>query len=154
MGKDKDVLSQFNKTELLNIAVELDLDTMPANRVEVMLEAIKEDLDENGIPEVDDCTDDMFEFLYVAEYIDKDGDIIEDDDTEEESDEDIKLPACFGFADERDPACNQCKVYKTCVTERKAQRPKCYGKMFDKNAEECKYCIDAPACRLQIAKEQ
>jgi len=157
---------QFDKKELLEIAGELELDVNERMPVTRMLKVIIEDLDEEGVPE--ECSDLLNEFLYAAEYIDDEGEIIdvvdedqdeskeeEDKPDEDELEEDVPesmKPACFSLADDRDPACNRCKVFQQCLKTRLKRRPECFGVAYNQHAEECKVCVEAPFCRLETQR--
>jgi len=98
----------------------------------------------------------MDEFLYVAEYIDDEGNLLEEEEDEQIEDVSTQVeeakevdqtpPDCYTFADERDPACKKCKLVRECVLARIDNRPLCFGQFFDDTAEECKVCIEAPLC--------
>lgn len=154
------LVSDFSKKEILVIAEELDLEFSSRVRSSEIVDSILEDMDENGIPVSDECSELLTEFLIAAEYTDDDGNIVEDggdEDSKEGSDEkeeemSVEPPPCFGFADERDPACKRCKAYSICMEERLETRPECFGRLFSKDAEECGVCIEASSCELAISK--
>lgn len=156
----KDLVSDFSKKEILAIAEELDLEFSSRVRSSEIVNSILEDMDENGIPVSDECSELLTEFLIAAEYIDDGGNVVEDggdEDSKEGSDEkEEEMPAepppCFGFADERDPACKRCNAYSVCMEERLATRPECFGRLFSAVAEECKVCIEASPCELAMSK--
>lgn len=145
---------QFNKSEVIEIAGELELKTKVTQSAKVMTNMILDDLNDEGVPE--ECSDLMNEFLYAAEYIDEDGDLIEEEEDEqiiksgnvlvEDAEEIDQVPDCYTFADERDPACKKCKLVRECVLARIDNRPVCFGQFFDDKVEECKACIEAPLC--------
>jgi hypothetical protein len=63
-----------------------------------------------------------------------------------------KMPDCFAFEDDKDPACRKCKVATLCRQSREANRPECFGKYFEPHSEECKVCIEAAFCVLAMPK--
>jgi hypothetical protein len=119
-------------------------------------------LDTNGIPEDLTLTSDLlFEFLVTAEIITESGDLVEHNKEvvkEEPVPEaaaptpDVK-PECYGYEDDRDPACNKCKLQVECRQVRIANRPDCFGKLYETVAPECAVCIEAPFCAI-IFKNQ
>jgi len=148
---------QFNKSEVIEIAGELELKTKVTQSAKVMTNMILDDLNDEGVPE--ECSELMNEFLYAAGYIDEDGDLIEEEEDEQIEDvstqiEDVEevdqVPDCYTFADERDPACKKCKLVRECVLARIDNRPVCFGQFFDDKVEECKACIEAPLCSQAI----
>jgi hypothetical protein len=161
----KELYTQFNKAELVQVAEELDLDIDPQRMSNRQIsKKILGDLDDNGVPEADDCSELLNELLYAAEYIDEQGELLEEVDTETEEIEEEpevveeqelpeELPVCFSFADERDPACNRCKVKPACLEARIINRPPCFGKHYDENAVECQGCMEAINCKPLSLKE-
>jgi len=154
----KELYTQFKKVELVEVAKDLDIKIDPrrqSNR-QISKEILK-DLEANGVPEVDDCSDLTNELLFVAGYIDEQGELIEEVDIEQDDeDEEVevveedlpeKLPPCFTFADERDPACKRCKVKIPCLEQRIINRPPCFGRYYNKHAEECEGCMEAVNCK-------
>lgn len=152
-----DLISQFDKDEILKVAGELGLLFKIGDRSSVLMEMILKDIDENGVPDTGECSDLMFEFLVNAEIVDEDGKIIEEvvsgDKTEEPAMLEQEVPECYSYADERDPACNRCKLMIDCMKVRISNRPECFGRLFDRNAEECKVCLEAPFCMKVISKK-
>ena len=154
----KEIYTQFSKTELVDAAKSLDLDINPQNMSNRQIsKKILEDLNTNGVPEVEDCSEILLELLYVAKYVDENGELLEEVDREPEETEPIVEeaievegivePICFSFADERDPACNRCKVKAACLEARVANRPPCYGLHYDGNSIECQGCMEAVNCK-------
>jgi hypothetical protein len=147
----------FKKDELRDITDELGVESDKLT-VREMLLAISNNLEEEGIPEVEDCSDALFEFLLNSMFIDDDGNILEQaqevnvdeviPESEPEAPEE-NLPECFTHAEPRDPACARCIVYDECYVQRLILRPKCFGKLFDVNAEECRNCLEFDACRIE-----
>jgi len=146
---------EFNKSEIIEVAKELELSTKVTQSAKVITNMVLDDLNDEGVPE--ECSELMDEFLYVAGYIDDDGNLLEEEE-EDEQIEDVSTqvdeakevdqtpPGCYTFADERDPACKKCKLVRECVLARIDNRPLCFGQFFDDTAEECKVCIEAPLC--------
>lgn len=152
------ILKEFTKPELVKIANELEIDLPDKATSTRLIININADLTENGIPEEDDCSDLLEDFLWVAGFIADD----EDDETEEEVEEEpvpepvveeSALPDCYGCADERDPSCKRCKVFTGCMAERVSIREReleCFGKLFDINAQECGHCLEAGPCKIAL----
>lgn len=153
----RQLLGDFEKKELISIAEELGLTVSKKVRAPTVIKKVFQDLDENGVPELDDCSDELYEFLVAAEVIDEEGNIIEKGGTlteteskdEDSDEEEIRRPECFGFADKRDPACKKCSIYENCLMARVASRPSCFAVMFDLNSEECDVCLEGAHCREQ-----
>lgn len=166
------LMEQFNKKEILQMSEELGLDNSPSDSMSSVMEAIINDLEENGVPLAEDCSDLLNDFLYVAMFVDEDGNLIEIEDIEDEEDEEQEeeekipkrfdtekedepdkepvednLPECFSFHDERDPACRKCKVRELCREERVKMRPACFGKLFQKNNADCEVCLERTFCK-------
>lgn len=60
----------------------------------------------------------------------------------------VPKPQCYGFAEERDPACKRCRVMEYCKKERLASRPACFGKLFSATDENCADCLEAASCKI------
>ncbi len=147
---------QFNKSEIIKIAKELDLTVKVSQSAKVITNAILADINKEGVPDSDN-SELMDEFLYAADYIDEDGNLMEEEEEDEQT-EDVdtqedevtlstdQRPDCFTFADERDPSCKRCKLVRECVLARIESRPACFGQFFDERVEECKACIEAALC--------
>ncbi len=143
---------EFNKSEIIKVANELDVKAKVTQSAKIITNTILDNLNDEGVPE--ECSELMDEFLYVAGYIDDDGNLKEEDDEQiedvstqvNEVEEVDQKPDCFTFADERDPACKKCKLVRECVVARIDNRPACFGQFFDDTAEECKVCIEALLC--------
>jgi len=153
------LLKQFSKEEILAVAQELGLKVKLSDRASLVLEMIQGDIEANGVPETDECSDLLFEFLFNADIIDEDGNTVGEKEAIEESEEtavevEVVKPECFSFADRRDPACNRCRLLEECAIVRIRNRPACYGRLFDKGAEECKVCIEAPFCMVAMTKKE
>lgn len=150
----REIYSQFKKDELLSVAAELGLKISQEIPIRAVTQAIIDDLTENGIPEdLGEVSDTLYQFLVVAEYIDDDGNILEEEEENEESDEveeDVPDWLCFGYADSRDPACNKCTLYSRCTQVRISNRPECFGISYNQNEPECQMCIEAPFCKKEI----
>ena len=151
----------FLKSELIDIAQELSLVVSGDTTTKVLVSKIIADIEANGVPEVEDCSDVMLQFLVAAEVCDEDGNLISGavEQGNEEAvvvSEDVqeKLPDCYGFEDDRDPACNRCKVKDACKAARIQNRPPCFGKLFEEHDENCGACIESPFCSLVFIKSQ
>lgn len=149
----------FSKPELLRIAKELDLDPGGLNTRQIVLKVVN-DLEETGMPALDDCSDELFEFMLNIDMIDEDGaelefskpPELEEDFLEEDVliQEDVRRPECFSFAEIRDPACKKCVLFDSCSIARREARPKCFSLRYSEKSEECRGCIEANACRVNM----
>jgi len=96
----------------------------------------------------------LFEYLVAAEIIDEDGNLIGEVETDakpaEQSVPKENMPPCYGFEDDRDPACKRCKVAQSCRTTRVESRPACFGKLYAEHDENCMACIEAPFCKIEV----
>jgi hypothetical protein len=155
---------------MLSIAAQLHIDVKGNPTSKGLCEKISSILDK-GIPELDEVSDVVFDFLEAGGWIDEEGNVLEinlaktKQDEEEESyeinekepDEPVvvedKLPQCYGFEDGRDPSCKRCKVKDTCMILRVANRPKCFGKLYSEHEPECQVCIEMAACSEVMQKE-
>jgi hypothetical protein len=63
-----------------------------------------------------------------------------------------KEPDCFSFADDADPACKRCILYRFCAEERVASLPDCFGILYDRTDAQCKKCLEAPFCKTDEKK--
>lgn len=154
------IMRQFDKEDLFCIAKELGLEVTNTISSRRCISIIAADMDENGVPAAEDCSEKMEDFLKVAGYIDANGDLldtVEEEDYQEESKEVSKVgaerPQCFSYYSEFDPACKRCKVAQACKVERGKVVMSCYGKLFSPNSEECKACIENLSCRNIVEKE-
>lgn len=148
---NREIVKRFGKSGLLSVADELGLSVKSSVNAIDLVDMIDEDLEVNGVPE--DMTEIAEDLAFVLGYIDEDGNVIEgeDDDAEDElgSEEVIEedLPDCFGYADDKDPACKKCKIFSLCMTERIELRPPCFGNMYDGSSPECDNCIEKLDCK-------
>lgn len=144
---NSDIVKRFGKSNLINVAEELGIEVGSSVRAVKLVEIIEDDLYTNGVPE--DMSEVLEDLAFVLGFIDEDGNLIDDEDDEEEEEviEEGDLPGCWGYADDRDPACNKCKIYDMCMKERIALRPPCFGKMYDSHSPECECCIEALDCK-------
>lgn len=149
-----DLLRDFTKKEIMTVAGELELvidDTRQVRGARGVVASILHDLEQNGVPEMGDSSDLMLEFLVSAEFIDDDGNLLEQAQstiTETETEE-VKEHKCFGYYDVRDPACKRCTHESSCSEAREDSRPECFGVMFLLSDPECDSCIEANACRQE-----
>lgn len=158
----KDIYTQFSKQELLAMTVELGVDGKPHMSTRDLSGLLLKDLDENGIPEdLDAISDKLYELLFVAEYIDEDGNVLEGEEAEPEKEpveqvtkvDEIPNWICFSYADPRDPACQKCRLYDRCWEARLGKRPECFGKLYDSAHPECQKCIEAVYCSKLLKGE-
>lgn len=159
----RDIQREFTKSEIIEIADELDLDFSSTIQTKTIVAEIMGDMQEHGVPHADDCSDLMFEFLIVAGITDEDGNLLEQEPIEDEGGEtesevevvsldelpvgEDELPDCYTYADPKDPACKRCKVQRWCMQERIANRPDCFGRLFAKNNDDCHICLEAVYCQ-------
>lgn len=156
-----EIAKRFGKQRLLGIAKELEITIDPSTHVYLLVDNIAKDLEENGIPipegtEEVDLSDDMFDILVAFEYIDEDGNVLEDSEKEggtatEESQEEPRpsiLPECWGWSDEADPACAGCKFLIQCVKIRRTKLKglPCFG-TYDSGSKDCTACIMWRICQ-------
>lgn len=146
-----DYLSEeFSTGELVKVAEAIGLAPTSRWGKRRLLDAIRARIANVGVPVPDD-NELLEEFLYVAEYIDSEGNIedkkdkLDLDKFMEENDID-EVSECFGFADDKDPACRRCKLYVYCAEERIQNLPACYGRLYNPSKEECKNCLEAYYC--------
>lgn len=158
------IVRDFSNSELILVAEQLGLSPTSRWGSRRLVEAIRSRLDKQGIPESIAGEDDALsrkevlleEFLYVAGYVDEDG------NPEKKGGTDVTIgmaleaflakyslqkPACYAFADDGDPACHRCPIYRWCAEERISNLPPCYGLMHSDVEPECKKCIDRAFCR-------
>ena len=163
-----EIIKRFGKARLLDIANELGMPTSASTHSWKIIQAIIDDLDENGVPEDEDLSNDLFDFLVAISYITEKGVIIEESDKEEpdEEEEDEQkgddsvnlpedLPDCWGQGDKDVPACRTCPILKQCWSKRlKARKTRvCFGSLYDEGAEDCKICVEWKYCKpLTVAK--
>lgn len=135
----------FHKKEIISIAEELNVAIDPTQPTVNLIHAVSENLESEGVPEMAECSDTLVEFLVAAGFMKDDGSI------PGEASVDVSLPdempPCFSYAHPRDPACNRCRVFDLCMTERIKRRPPCFGK-YSVHAEECKACLESFDCKL------
>jgi len=154
----KGLLRDFSKEELIAIANEMAI-SLPkgvGTMARGIIQIVYRDIEANGVPDATDeeeVSELLFDFLLAAEYVDEDGNVLEDDETEDEEggndEEELPegLPECFGYAESKDPACRKCQIFDNCHKERKETRPECFGILFKLQDEECLSCIEANDCQ-------
>jgi hypothetical protein len=148
-----DLVKRFGKSMLLSMAEELEIaDISNSTHSFVLVQEIQKDLSNEGIPEDDEMSDDLYDFCIAAGLLDEDGNVIEEDtEDEEEEGGDIgelpdKLPACWGLADKTDTACSRCPIVDQCGEQRIKSRPRCFGVMYDAGAEKCAGSEEREGC--------
>ena len=146
-----EIQSEFTKEEIVELHEDFIGEPAPNITKYNMIHSIIDNIDAEGVPVADDCTDLMLDFLYVAGFTDEEGNLLpeakEGDEQDVLEDEQIQVPDCFGFADDKDPACKKCTIFKRCMSERVDSRPECYTQLFDDTSEECKACLEYAACK-------
>lgn len=153
----KTLCKQFDKDEIFQIAKELGLEVQAVDRAIVVMEMVLTDIEENGIPETEECSDLMFEFLVNAEYVDEEGNVLGEEAEAQEAEkieEETAKPKCYSFADNRDPACKRCKLLDSCMKVRITNRPPCFGLLFDRNDAECIACLESPFCKIEFERKE
>jgi hypothetical protein len=156
--------NQFKTSELVQIAEAIGLSPTSRWGSRKLIDAILGYIKKSGIPKdlagTDSRRNMVEEFLYVAGFINGDGNVEEGEKTDrpplEEFMEANKIenrPDCYGYQDDGDPACKRCTLNEYCVEERLENLPPCYALLFDMVAEECKKCFEAPLCKVN-KKEQ
>lgn len=155
------LVEDFKHSELIQVAEELGLSPISRWGSRKLISVIRQRLFKNGIPElVDNPTDRQLlleDFLYEAGYIDDDGNKlpVKEEVYAVDLDEFMQahniesLPDCFSTADDDDPACKRCAVFRYCAEERIANLPPCFGLLFEVDNEECLVCLEAPFCKQQ-----
>lgn len=161
--------AEFSKEELLELSKELVLDVDSHFTSYELAHEIDSDLQVNGVPPEEECSELLDTFLFTYGYITEDGAVVDEwpeltvfDKPKEPADEEesayiIKNDVivigeetfpkygCFSMAEQRDPACRKCKIQEVCMAERIRVRPPCFGDYLATN-EECKVCIEALPC--------
>jgi hypothetical protein len=159
----KELYSEFTKGEIISMCEELEIKHSIDENSRVLVKKILENVEEEGVPEIDEMSDILLEFLVAAEICDENGELISQDDkpnkkggeAKEEHKVDIirDLPPCWGIGDDYDPTCAKCKMRKDCIELRISNRPKCFSVSYSRNAEECKVCIEAVPCQNSMNAE-
>ena len=149
-----DLYKEFSKDELLAVCNELDIDVNSRTTTRKLVAAAIEDMESNGVPDDDDISDVLWQFVDMAGLLDEeveDTEIEEDDLTKTQIEiESGSVPDCFSWADRRDVACKRCAVVEACMSERVAVRESelpCFGRLYDRNDEQCNSCLEAGPCR-------
>ena len=150
----KEVMKDFSKEELLGISKELELGLRINTMARDIIQSVLDDLDENGVPEDEDCSDLLYDFLVATGYVEDDEEDMEGEYAKGGNEGEIDEPECFGWADKRDPACKKCSWLASCVKERVETRPECFGLLFDTTDPECGVCIEASSCSKTDSKER
>lgn len=169
MGSQTDnIAEEFKNAELVIIAELAGLAPTSKWGSRKLVDVISKRLKEQGIPKLTGKSPEDMElfddYLYVAGFTDGEGNVQADvgggkeqKQTLEEFMAERKLtqkPDCFGFADDRDPACKRCALYNYCAEEHIASLPACYGELYLANDPECGACMEAPFCKLNSGKRK
>jgi len=156
-----EISRKFGKKKLLLVAADLEIGVDPSKRINEVIDILLDDIDENGVPDVSLDDDTLFGFLLFLQYIDEDGNLIDDDavdDPEEEddtADEDpVQEPpierACFGYSEpDYVPACAACQVNDACARKRDeiVAGMYCFGRLYDSGHEQCSNCTLWRICK-------
>lgn len=147
-----EIVKRFGKVRLLRISKELVriseelgdesdlLDIKEGTHSYTIVQAIQRDMNDNGVPNDDDMSDDLFDFCIAAGILDEDGNIVDEEaggDNKEEIELPDKFPQCWGMADEADTACSRCRLVDLCCDQRIKARPRCFGVLFNVRSEKC-----------------
>lgn len=161
--------TQFNTGELTLIAEQVGLAPVSRWTSRQLIDAICATLDKDGIPEPPGTDIETLpqgvllldEFLYLAGYVDDQGNVIKRAAQKLSLEQFMELhqlkskPDCFEYADDKDPACARCIFYLYCAEARLANLPPCYGVIWLNTDVECQNCIDAPLCKeATLARKQ
>ena len=158
---NKDLYRHYSKPQLMTVCRELGIEVSMVETSVAISEKFVTDVLDNGVPEKDTCSKLLMQILQTLGVVDENGDIVEslDEAVEDESldyaaetstEADKDMPDCFGFADNKDPACEHCKVKEACMEKRIADKPSCLGSLYDPDSEECKICIEADECKERM----
>lgn len=158
------VADQFKASELVIIAEQCGLAPISRWGPRQLIEAVFSKLDKDGIPEPPSGEFEQLtrgellleDFLYVAGYVDGKGNPVDRKPKKLSLNEFMvlhnipKTPDCYSFADDRDPACQRCKLYIYCAEQRLSNLPPCFAVLWDDKAPECSVCLEAAFCREAI----
>lgn len=160
MPMNRDLYKYFSKPQLVLVCKELGVEISVTDPSKSISDKLLDDMLENGVPENDQCSPLLIKMLKSAGIMNEKGELVEvvDEEVAEEIptqevesmlEESVteSVPDCYGFEDDRDPACQQCKYKEKCKVQRVNNRPPCYGKLYDETSDECKICIEASECK-------
>lgn len=166
------VAKKFKVQELTLIAEEVRLSPVSRWGNRQYAEAIIASIQKDGIPDppvgkLSSGQELLEEFLFIAGYVDEEGNIVDESDLPSELTGDVvgskrltleqfmlkeniaKEPDCMSFADDADVNCPACKLYPYCAEKRLARLPPCFGLLWDPTNSKCANdnCIEAPFCK-------
>lgn len=156
------VYKEFSKPEIVKICEELDIVVEPDDTKKVLVDVILEDLDENGVPEDDEMSELLWQFVDYVYDDEEDEEPEEIEETSEETPNRIELDVlaidhhCFRFYEKRDPACGKCPIATVCEEERirvRTEELECFGKLYSASDEDCKNCLEAGPCRKIVERQ-
>lgn len=174
MGNIIDNLAkEFKAQELTLIAETVKLSPVSRWGNRQYAEAIITCIRKDGIPDppvgkLSSGQELLEEFLYIAGYVDEEGNLVDESNLPPELTGDtigpkrltleqfmqkeniVAKPACFSFADDEDVNCSGCPLYPYCAEERLAKLPPCFALMWDPTNSDCvepERCIEAPFCK-------
>ena len=160
------IAEEFSSGELVLVAEELKLAPTSRWPKRKLIDIINLQLKQKGLPapvaedaELTTAQELLEEFLYLAGWVDEDGEVSEEMRKEltleqfQELHGIPALPPCFSTADDDDPACKRCMVYKYCGQERIIKLPACFGIMLDIAHPECIGCLEAPFCKKAMPEK-
>ena len=154
-----DVARRFGKRELLQFCEELEMEVDASTHVYGLVEMLTEDMNENGVPVLEDVSERFAEYLVYMQYYTGTGEFVAtprekfqvEDTIEEKVEEDLpeELPECFGWGEpEWNGNCKRCPIQEACVRERDrltAEMP-CFG-TYDETDEACQECTIWRVCK-------
>lgn len=166
------ITKEFKVQELTLIAEEVKLSPVSRWGNRQYAEAIITSIRKSGIPDtpvgkLSSGQELLEEFLFIAGYVDEDGNLVDESSRPAELTGDVfgpkrltleqfmqkenisKKPDCFSCADDADVNCSGCKLYPYCAEKRLARLPPCFGLLWDPTNSDCtmENCIEAPFCK-------
>lgn len=150
----KKIARERGKQLLLTLADELEMDISASMHVYDVVRHLQHDLAQQGIPEPDEVSDDLFWLMVDLGFIDDAGNMLEDATPEPaEVPEPVELPdelpGCWATADKSDPSCKRCKLLDACYAQRMAAREllACFGRLYDADDSACSICLEWRDCK-------
>ena len=137
MVSKHDIMMQFNKGDLRNIAESLSIPVNSQDRSKDILDGILQLIGDGVV------TDNPDVLQFIKYVTNKDGEIVINRRMNIKYNE--PNAPCFGLADKSDPACKRCNIYDECYRKRVELRPNCFGNFNEDNAV-CRHCFEYSAC--------
>lgn len=133
-------LTQYEKSELLEIAAIIGLEKTEEVEDYVLIDQIRIHLLENGMishPEVE-------EFVKVLRLYEE---FLAVELTQ------FAIPPCFGYVSDQDPNCAYCLLYLKCAEKLINEKlPECYGELHSVVSEKCNSCMVYETCSNELPK--